>query len=177
MCGMCNGQSIDDYVDSVETLIGRYGWALQYVSSSAAAALDGELGNSGHTDDDYAGDGMVDPAFCYTVGLAGMGHPEIVMTGRSPGESAAVLNVLARRIQFGGQHFEAGQYCTAGGFEVSFVDVAYPEEWLLMCRRLYPDGALRAVQAVWRDHYGNLPWEGEYPSTIVQPILGPPPGW
>lgn len=166
MCAMCDGRSIEDYVVGVEGLINRYGWALQYVNSRADAGLE---------DQDYLED--IVPAFCYTVGLTAHGHPELIMTGRSAGESASVLNVIARRILFGCARFEAGTECSAGGFELSFVEVVQSEDWLLMACRIYSGCNVSAVQAVWRDSDGNLPWEGDFPSSIVQPVLGPPPGW
>ncbi|WP_338892125.1 DUF4262 domain-containing protein [Rhodococcus sovatensis] len=176
MCAMCDGRSIEDYVVGVEGLIDRYGWALQYVSSRADAELEGSGIQADDGDDrDHLED--IVPAFCYTVGLTAHGHPELILTGRSAGESASVLNVLARRILFGCVRFEAGTECSAGGFELSFVDVAESEDWLLMACRIYSGDNVSAVQAVWRDSDGNLPWEGDFPSSIVQPVLGPPPGW
>lgn len=165
MCAMCDGRSIEEYVVGVQELIDRYGWALQYVDSELNAELASDDG------------GEIVPAFCYTVGLTSYGHPEVVLTGRSAGESAAVLNVLARRVLMGGSHFEAGSECTAAGLRLSFVDVEHSEDWLMMATRLHSGVTVDAVQAVWRDGDGNLPWEGLYPSTIVQPVLGPPPGW
>lgn len=160
---MCNGQSIDDYVDSVQGMIERHGWALQYVNS----------------DDENSDplDGEILPAFCYTVGLTTFGHPEIVLVGRAADESAAVLNALGRRVSVAGERFDAGIDCRAAGFELSFVDVVDTEDWLLMADRIYAPRRVEAVQAVWRDFDGNLPWEGQYPSTLVQPVLGAPPGW
>lgn len=165
MCAMCDGQSVDDYAEMIEGLIRRHGWALQYVNS------DSELDVSG------SGDSEIVPAYCYTVGLTAYGHPEIVLTGRSPGESAAVLNVLARRVLIGREALVAGSEQAAAGLALSFVDVTHCADWLMMAYRIYPGADVQAVQAVWRDVDGHLPWEGDYPSTIVQPVLGPPPGW
>lgn len=165
MCAMCDRQSIEDYANVIEDLIRRHGWALQYVNSDSEL----EVRSSD--------EGEIVPAYCYTVGLTGHGHPEIVMTGRSPGESAAVLNVLARRVLVGSEAPVAGSEQAAAGFELSFVDVTHCADWLTMAYRIYPGAGVQAVQAVWRDVEGHLPWEGDFPSTIVQPVLGPPPGW
>ncbi len=176
MCAMCDGRSIEDYVVGVEGLVDRYGWALQYVSSQADVAFEGSEIQADHLQDQDDPEDIV-PAFCYTVGLTAHGHPELILTGRSAGESASILNVLARRVLIGHTRFEAGGECSAGGFELSFVDVVQSEDWLLMAGRVYSRDQISAVQAVWRDSDGNLPWEGDFPSTIVQPVLGPPPGW
>lgn len=169
MCAMCDGRSIEDYVAGVEGLIERYGWALQYVDSQSNT-----VSTDNAVDPDF---GDIVPAFCYTAGLTAHGHPELVVTGRSAGESAAVLNVLARRVLLQNDRFDAGSESSAAGFGLSFVDVMEPGDWLLMVSRIYTGRDIAAVQAVWRDADGNLPWEGQFPSTIVQPVLGPPPGW
>ncbi|ORI20632.1 hypothetical protein BJI47_11065 [Rhodococcus sp. 1168] len=165
MCAMCDGQSMEGYVRKVHGLVDRHGWALQYVNSEV----------NSNFDPDNAG--VIEPAFCYTVGLTALGHPELIVTGRSPGESAAALNTLARRVILGGRAFEPGMESAAAGFDFHFVDVTYCDEWLLMASEVYPSDRIRAVQAVWRDSQGDLPWEGDVSSTIVQPILGTPLGW
>ena len=123
MCAMCEGQSVEDYVADVEGLIERYGWALQYVSSVVPVDdRNTEFWDNDWPDRGYDG-GEIVPAFCYTVGLTDHGLPEIVVTGRSAGESASLLNALARRILLEGQRFEAGSECDAAGLSLSFVDV------------------------------------------------------
>ena len=184
MCALCDGRSIDDYVLGVEGLIDRYGWALQYVNSDAdtvfgagSARVDNDAVYGDLVHEDLVYEVHIIPAFCYTVGLTALGHPELILTGRSASESASVLNILARRVLLDGHSLEAGCECSAGGLGLSFVDVAEPGDWLLMAHRVYPGRDVGAVQAVWRDVEGNLPWEGPFPSTVVQPVLGPPPGW
>ncbi|SNT08182.1 protein of unknown function [Rhodococcoides kyotonense] len=162
MCAMCDGRSLEEYLHGIEELIDRHGWALQYVESG------------GEDPDDSSG---IDPAFCYTIGMTAYGHPEIVITGRDPAESASALNSLARQVAVGRQRFEAGMRVWAKGFDFYFVDVERSDEWLTIADRMYPPGPVRAVQAVWRSCDGTLPWEGNLQSTIVQPVLGPPPGW
>ncbi|MGA9871736.1 MAG: DUF4262 domain-containing protein [Rhodococcus sp. (in: high G+C Gram-positive bacteria)] len=166
MCAMCGGQSLKEYVTGMHELIGRHGWALQYVSDADA---DDSLADTDET--------VIVPAFCYTIGLTAYDHPELIITGRSAHEAASVLNELARRVALGFAQFEAGLLCSAGGFELSFVDVPDRREWLAMASLVYPLDEIEALQAVWRDVNGHLPWEGPYPSTIVQPVLGAPRGW
>ncbi|MBY6410147.1 DUF4262 domain-containing protein [Rhodococcus sp. BP-252] len=165
MCAMCEGRSFPEYLRSIEELIDKHGWALQYVESDTR----GSLADLPH--------GRIDPAFCYTIGLTAHGHPEIVVTGRDPSDSAAILNALARRVVVGGDRLGAGMHVSAAGFDFYVVDVDRTDEWLAMANGIYSPASVRAVQAVWRDCEGVLPWEGDAPSTIVQPVLGPPPGW
>lgn len=146
-------------------MIERYGWALQYVESAV----------------DERG---VHPAFCYTVGLTAKGRPELVITGRVADQSAEVLGELAAWTK-DGPRLTPGDTYTAGGLDVCLVEVRECEDWLLRAVDLY-GRRVRALQAVWTDCAGLLPWEGAMGSVsgwtgvaaVVQPLLGPPPsGW
>lgn len=154
MCDICNGKTPSQVRRDLERTIEQDGWALQYVESAV----------------DERG---VHPAFCYTVGLTALGRAELVITGRVADQSAEVLDDLAERIWEGGD-FVAGERVSAGGLDLCMVPVRECEGWLLTAKRLYGD--VTAVQAVWADCEGRLPWEGAIDSTIVQPLLGPPPG-
>ncbi|MFC4604325.1 DUF4262 domain-containing protein [Rhodococcus kronopolitis] len=156
MCDICNGKTPRQARRDLELSIEEYGWALQYVESAV----------------DERG---VHPAFCYTVGLTALGCEELVITGRVMEQSAEVLNTLAERI-WDGREFTAGERVDAGGLDLCMVPVRECEGWLLTAKRLYGAGNVRAVQAVWADCDGLLPWEGAITSTIVQPLLGLPPG-
>ncbi|MFC9789778.1 DUF4262 domain-containing protein [Rhodococcus sp. NPDC127528] len=136
--------------------IDRCGWALQYVESAV---------------DDQG----IHPAFCYTVGLTEVDCPEVVVTGRVADQSAAVLNELGERL-WGGDPLRPGERIFAGGLDLFLVEVRECESWLLGAVGLYGQGQVSALQAVWADCQGKLPWEGPAGSTIVQPLLGPPPG-
>ncbi|MFI8566008.1 DUF4262 domain-containing protein [Rhodococcus sp. NPDC078407] len=152
---MCEGSSIYEYIGEVESAIDRFGWALQYVES--------EVDRDG-----------IHPAFCYTVGLTGYGSPEIVVTGRDPNESSRILNALGASVASGTLEAEAGLACWAAGFELFTIDVPDCAEILHAASDVYGKGCFSAVQAVWKDVEGSLPWEG-MPSTVVQPVLGPLP--
>ncbi|QII06207.1 DUF4262 domain-containing protein [Rhodococcoides fascians A25f] len=155
MCRMCDGYGVDEYIGDVKSAIDRFGWALQYVES--------EVDRDG-----------IHPAFCYTVGLTGFGSPEIVVTGRDPNESSRILNALGTSVASGLLEVEAGIGCWAAGFELFTIDVPDCVDILHAASDVYGKGCFSAVQAVWKDCDGSLPWEG-IPSTVVQPVLGPLP--
>ncbi|KAA0926346.1 MULTISPECIES: DUF4262 domain-containing protein [unclassified Rhodococcus (in: high G+C Gram-positive bacteria)] len=155
MCKMCQGHSVDEYIEGVIRTIDRCGWALQYVES--------EVDPDG-----------IHPAFCYTVGLTNFGSPEIVLTGRGPHESSRILNSLGASVVSGMLELESGIGCTAAGFDLFTIDVPDCADILYTASDVYGQGCFSAVQAVWKDLEGALPWEG-IPSTVVQPILGPVP--
>jgi hypothetical protein len=74
----------------VAATIRRSGWFIQYVGGNGCGA-------PGCGCD--PGDGG--PPFAYTVGLFGMGHPELVIFGVSPNDGATILNTLGERIRAG----------------------------------------------------------------------------
>lgn len=152
---MCQGRSADEYVQDLKRSIDEFGWALQYVESEV---------------DRYG----IHPAFCYTVGLTDLGSPEIVVTGRGPQESSRILNSLGSFVASGLLDIEAGMGCSAAGFELFTIDVPDCADILHAASDVYGNGRFGAVQTVWRDLDGSLPWEG-IPSIVVQPIFGPIP--
>jgi hypothetical protein len=82
----------------VAAVIRRYGWLIQLVGS-------GECNMPGCDCDGEPSDG---PPFAYTVGLFGLGHPELLIFGVPPGTAGAVLNDLGKRIR-SGDDFVPGQ--------------------------------------------------------------------
>lgn len=155
MCEICDGKSPAQVRRELRRTIERYGWALQYVESAI---------------DEHG----VHPAYCYSVGLTAMGKPELVISGRVADQSADALNDLGARME-DGSPLTPGDLHVAGGLDVCLVEVRECEHWLLRAVDLYGTG-VRALQAVWADCGGNFPWEGPIGSTIVQPLLGLPPG-
>lgn len=154
MCDICDGKSPEEVWRGRLEKIAACGWALQYVES----AID-ERG--------------VHSAFCYSIGLTDIGCPELVVTGRTADESGRLLNELASWL-YCGHDLVPGERYSVAGLDVLLVEVRGCEEWLLGAVDLY--GEIRALQAVWADCEGRLPWQGIGDGTLVQPLLGPPPG-
>lgn len=118
-----------------------------------------------------------DPALCvaYTVGLMPHGHPEIVMTGLPFDPAKAFLNIAGEVVVREGGSFVAGQETTelAEGPPMPIIEVR-DQSALTAVDELY--GEVSAVQIIWTDSKGRLPWEPEYANPPgTQPLLGERP--
>lgn len=139
-------------VDRVEWLrgtIAEHGWAVQCVSDE-------------------------DPSLqlAYTVGLTAHGHPEIVMTGLPCDVSGAFLNHAGRIIVQEGGHFVAGDHTNALADGPPLPVIAVEDTTSLVGVELVY-GTISAVQIIWTDSQGNLPWEpGWVNPPEAQRLLG-----
>lgn len=139
-------------LDDLRQKIEDFGWAVRLVADS-------------------------DPAVCiaYTVGLTAHGHPEAVMTGLPPEVGKAFLNIVGEIVVREGGRFQAGVETTelADGPAMHVIKVE-DESALSAVRDLY--GEVNALQIVWTDSAGRLPWESGYANAPgSQPLLGPEP--
>jgi hypothetical protein len=132
-------------------LIDSHGWAVQMVSPGF-----GEEGVS----------------FAYTVGLTAMGHPEVVEQGLPNEVGHAFLNVVGEEVR-GGRRFQPGTIVndlSAGGEPVAFLRVD-DTSGLTAVGQMY--GVVDALQLVWSDSAGRLPWQPGFTlSADRQPLLG-----
>jgi len=70
----------------LKATIRRRGWSIQYVGGGGCAAPECPC---------YEDDG---PPFAYTIGLFGLGHPELLIFGVDQAAAALVLNSVADRV-------------------------------------------------------------------------------
>lgn len=136
-------------MDDIREKIDAYGWAVRNVSDA-------------------------DPAKCvsYTVGLTAHGHPEAVMTGLPPEAGTAFLNFVGEIVVREGGRFTAGEPTTelADGPAMPVIAVSDTSA-LTAVEALY--GEVQAVQIVWTDSSGHLPWEPGYANPPgSQQLLG-----
>jgi hypothetical protein len=135
--------------------IRRSGWAIQYVS----------------------GEGDQDPPFAYTVGLFGLGHPELVVFGIGPGDAGCLLNDVGGRVR-DGQRVIPGELVTFTDWphRVHVLPLVNPAEVLFAANRFYrrPDrNPVPGVQLVWDDKEGRFPWEPDFAAPRwLQPLPG-----
>ncbi|MDJ0355486.1 DUF4262 domain-containing protein [Paenarthrobacter sp. PH39-S1] len=147
MCDMCNGATAEEANEKFRRMLDRYGVAIQGVE-----------GDSANT------------AFAYTVGLTALqGHPELLMSGRPLQDMARLLNELADMVRFGGRRLEAGMLVALQGRSVQLLDIPRASTVLLTADTYYGEG-VRALQAIWADDDGHLPWEQRVPDTLTQPM-------
>jgi len=127
-----------DPFDELRAMIEAHGWAVRNVSDA-------------------------DPAKClsYTVGLTAHGHPEVVMTGLPPKVGSAFLNIVGDIVVREGGEFRAEEVTTelADGPAMPVIEVSDKSD-LTAVDAIYGD--VQAVQIVWTDSAGRLPWEPGY---------------
>lgn len=145
----------DPVFDDLLRLIDQFGWAVRNVGAGAAKG---------------------EAAFSYTVGLTAMGHPEVVVTGLPFNVAHTFLNDIGQEVR-DGQEFPSGLVTdglTAPDAPVVFIRVD-DDRGLTAVARVY--GRVEAVQMVWPDSSGRLPWVDGYRNPPdAQPLLGPVPG-
>lgn len=132
----------------------RFGWAVQYV---------GGLGTI--------------PTFAYTVGLFGLGHPELVVFGLDFESAVGLLNTVGARIKDDNADLVPGEILTfdATDTRVRVEEIPNPAEVVFAANRFAqrPDEAsVPAYQLTW-DADGAFPGEPGYPKPAwLQPNPG-----
>ena len=145
----------DDQEDAhIASTIRRFGCFLQYVmpcSHEAEATV-----------------------FCYTVGLFGLGHPELLVFGLDQPTAAAVLNGRFRQV-LAGRDLVPGEMLREGHHQLLVEEVPNPGEILFQANHFYrrpPVASVPALQLTW-DLNGAFPTDADYPlDACVQPRPG-----
>jgi hypothetical protein len=136
--------------------IRKYRWAVQYVAR---------------------GETSTEPPFGYTVGLFGMGHPELVVVGLDYGLAGEVLNTVGALVG-DGDHLVPGQVLEDddGTPVITIEELPNPGDVLFSANRFYgrPDEfSVPAFQLIWALDDGIFPWDEDYPCG---PECQPRPG-
>lgn len=123
------------------------------------------------------GDEPDEPAFGYTVGLFGMGHPELVIVNLPPDITHDILQRVATMVA-DGRDLVPGEQLTWSdqGARLVVEELPNPGDIVFVANRHYqrPDEfSVPAYQLTW-DHPGGLfPWDEGYPCG---PECQPRPG-
>jgi hypothetical protein len=152
MCWACDQPGADRraYLDHIRRAITRHGWAVQYVGGDRSHA-----------------------PYAYTVGLTGAGMPELVVTGLRAQRATTMLNDAARDMLAAEPPSPGSMIALPDGRRVEVVRLRRPESHLAVALDLYGD-EVRALQLVWADDRGRLPWHPVFRSNRGgQPVLGP----
>ena len=116
------------------------------------------------------------PRWSHTVGLTGLGHPEVIVVGLPFEAGEKYLNLVGEAVRAGAR-FSPGAATTAltdADSPVVFLAVEDADR-LTVAEQFY--GSVDALQLVWPDSAGTLPWqEGHRNPPGAQPLLGPVPG-
>ena len=146
--------SDDPVLARLRALIDEHGWAVRHVG---------------------AGTEPGEAVFSYTIGLTAFGHPEAIVTGLPFEHAQIFLNNIGFEVR-GGKRFRPGDTTedfTEPGEPVAFLAVE-DTSGLTAVVEVY--GSVTALQMVWPDSAGHLPWEEGYANTAeAQPLLGPAP--
>ena len=144
--------------------IRRRGWSIQYIGGE-------ECSRPGcHPEADDL------PPFAYTVGLFGLGHPELLMVGADPDTVVQVMNALGERIREG-DNLVPGILVTLDDWSHRIVpeEVPNPGEILIWANAFYqrpPEHSVPALQLTYDDSEGRFPWDEGYESPERQPRPG-----
>ncbi len=116
-------------------------------------------------------------SLAYTIGLFGLGHPELVVLGLDPHTTAGLLNEVGRQVREG-RDLVVGELLSFPEWphRVTVERVPNPGEILFAANRYYrrPDQAsVPALQLTYDDVGGRFPWEEGYANADwVQPRPG-----
>ncbi len=135
--------------------IRAHGWVVQYVGE---------------------GDEPDEPPFGYTIGLFGLGHPELVVVGLDCDRTYDVLQRVAAMVR-GGRDLVPGELLDVGGRSGRLVAEVCPNpgDVVLGANRFYmrpPEHSVPALQLAWCDD-GSFPWDPGWP---CRPEYQPRPG-
>lgn len=149
---------------NVAQLIRKHGWMIQSVGFGGCECCEdgGEIEAT---------------PFSYTIGLFGLGHPELLIFSTSVPTAMGVLNELGGRIQ-AGDNLVPGQMLTFDEWEHRIVveEVPNPGEIVFGANRHYQRPAEVSVpvfQLTYDDKQGRFPWDEGYANA---PHIQPCPG-
>lgn len=147
------------------SVIRRHGWAIEYIGGGLCSAP----GCDGGDDEG--------PPFAYTVGLFGLGHPELLVFGVDPNTAYALLNTLGDRIRNDDEVLIPGQLLTFDDWTHRVIpeEVPNPGEIVFTANRFYqrPDEfSVPVLQLSYDDFEGRFPWEEGYSAPEMQPRPG-----
>lgn len=155
---------IDQEEAHITETVRRTGCAIQYVGGGACS----RPGCDSPPDDQ--------PPFAYTIGLFGLGHPELLMVGVDPTTAARVLNTLAAAVRRG-ETLIPGFPITVEHWAHHIVPepVPNPGEIVLWANSYYRRPAEHSVpvlQLTYDDADGRFPWNEGYATPERQPRPG-----
>jgi hypothetical protein len=146
---MCDhpGSTREDYLDVLQAKMLQRGWTVQYVES-------------------------VRVPFAYTVGLTRYELPELLVTGVPPRPALRLLNSVAQMAVDGEPPEPGARITLPSGPVLEVVEVEHPDAHMYSALAFF-DSEVRALQLVWTDRRGRLPWAANFnDGRGGQPVLG-----
>lgn len=148
----------------IKSVIRRYGWAIEYIGGGCCSFPDCDGGDGG------------DPTFAYTVGLFGLGHPELLVFDLDQEAACALLNDLGDRIRTD-EALVPGRmiYFDDWPHRVIPEGVPNPGEIVFTANRFYQrpsEFSVPVLQLSYDDINGGFPWEDGFVGPERQPRPG-----
>ncbi len=116
-------------------------------------------------------------SFAYTVGLFGLGHPELLIIGVGPNTASGVLNDVSARVR-AGSNLVPGEILSFAEWPHRVVVEFVPNagEIAFAANRFYQrpsEASVPLFQLTYDDKGGRFPWEAGYAN---EPWVQPRPG-
>ena len=148
----------------MKSVIRRHGWAIEYIGGGCCSFPGCDGGEE------------LDPPFAYTVGLFGLGHPELLVFGLDPDLTNSVLDDLGDRVR-SDEALIPGQVLEFVGWErrVILEVVPNPGEIVFSANRFYErpsEFSVPVLQLSYDDENGRFPWEDCHLAPERQPRPG-----
>lgn len=145
-------------------MIRQNGWYIQYVGGSQCSRPGCECADVGG------------PSFAYTVGLFGLGHPELLIFGVSPETAAGVLNALGEGV-LGGHDVVPGQLIGFDKWPRRVIAEAVPNPGAIVFAASHyyqrPDeDSVPVLQLSYDDAKERFPWDDGFADAALQPRPG-----
>ena len=173
----------DQFRAQTTAAIRRWGCMVQYVSNEIecpcckAEGLDRAARRARRGDKRRGGAPM--PAFAYTIGLHGIGHPELLVFGLGFEPARVLLTRLAHEVRDHGVQLVAGEVIPrdrALDRPLLVESLPNPGDILVQANDYYrrpSEGSVDAVQLSWCDPLGR--WPGD-PACLAPAATQPRPG-
>ncbi len=155
---------IDQHDAFIVETVRRYGWYIAYVGGGECC----RPGCNGGDADDLP--------FAYTVGLFGLGHPELLIFGVDPATASNVLNSLGDEVRDGAPMMP-GQLLGFDEWSHRIVPevVPNPGDIVFEANRFYDrpsEHSVPVLQLTYDDEAGRFPWDDGYATPELQPRPG-----
>ena len=142
---------LDQQDAETTAMIRRHRWIVTYVGEGCTCPGCAILGDG--------------PAFAYTVGMFGLGHPELLVFSVGTHDAGYLLNALGNRI-VEGEALMSGIGVTVDGFGTIVPEaVPNPGQIVFEANRFYDrpdDSSVPVLQLTYPDAAGRFPWDAGY---------------
>lgn len=138
----------------MKSVIRRHGWSIEYIGGDCCSVP----GCGGGNDED--------PPFAYTVGLFGLGHPELLVFALDASSTVWLLNSVGARVRED-DVLIPGQVLTFEDWDYRVIpeEVPNPGEIVFGANRFYQrpsEYSVPVLQLSYHDEQGRWPWEQGY---------------